>query len=131
MLPVESSRALVVAVLAVVLSACAVRPPVAPTSDNRAADAEPADDRPQQASPVPPCAWSQIRGIATLLATSNRAPDGIPSTGTWEFFPGEDILFHPVPTDVGIDTGVEYKALLKRPMSAPCKHPQLFLVAPI
>lgn len=129
MLPVESSRVLVVAALAAVLSACAVRPPVAPPDDNRAADAEPANGRPQQASPVPPCAWSQIRGVATLLATSNRAPDGNPSTGTWEFFPGEDILFHPVPADAG--AGVEYKALLKRPMSGPCKHPQLFLVAPI
>ncbi|WP_148861490.1 hypothetical protein [Marinobacter fonticola] len=68
------------------------------------------------------CAWSKVRGVASLLAQENRI-------GTWQFFPGDDILFHPVPSSAR--NGAEYRAILERPLNGPCDEERLILVAPI
>lgn len=70
----------------------------------------------------PNCAWSRVRGVVSLLAQEA-------GTGTWQFFPGDDILFHPVPDKAR--AGDEYRAILERPLNGECKKPRLLLVAPI
>ncbi|WP_166269653.1 hypothetical protein [Marinobacter caseinilyticus] len=92
----------------------------------------PSEVRPNAAKPPPEpqpealCAWSQIRGIATLLAMD---PTRQPPQGTWQFFPGDDVVFVPVPDQA--QPGDEYKALLRRPLSGGCQTPVLILVAPV
>lgn len=68
------------------------------------------------------CAWSKTRGVASLLAREKEV-------GTWQFFPGDDILFHPVPS--GAADGAEYRAILERPLNGPCEKERLILVAPL
>lgn len=109
--------------LSLLLAACATAPretvvaPVIPT---------PPGDAPAVPQPEPPCAWSQVKGVAILLVDSTESEDG---NGTWQFFPGDEILFYPTPP--GARPGAEYKALLRRPLSGSCEQPVLYLIAPI
>ncbi|SFM01622.1 hypothetical protein [Marinobacter zhejiangensis] len=110
---------------ATLLSACATSPqPATPLPS--ATEAGTHQTSPEPTRPQPLCAWSQIRGIATLLSTTSALTD--PTFATWQFFPGDDIVFHRLPQ--GANTGDEYKALLRRPMTGPCQ-PELYLVAPL
>ncbi|WP_111493832.1 MULTISPECIES: hypothetical protein [Marinobacter] len=85
-----------------------------------AADREPAPDR---SAPAPRlCAWSKTRGVAKLLAQEQ-------DRGTWQFFPGDDVVFHEVPGDAG--QGAEFRAILERPLNGPCDQERLILVAPL
>ncbi|MDC0661342.1 hypothetical protein [Marinobacter sp. SS21] len=119
----EPYRTLAAVSLATLMSACASTPWMAshPQSAPATADGDTREQRPQ-----PPCAWSQVRGIAKLLSLG-RHPDR--SQASWQFFPGDDVLFHPAPP--GSRVGDEYKALLRRPMNGPCRQLELYLVAPI
>lgn len=122
-------------VLALVISACASPP--APMPSNRAKEqppgnednhagpvtAEPPDAPRKPTRPNPEhCAWSDVRGIAKLLARTGLS-------GTWQFFPGDDVLFHAVPA--GARPEDEFKALLRRPMSGPCPTARLILFDPV
>ncbi len=122
------------------VSACASRPgpepapAVTPEPDSPSAgEATPTQPPPAPAvqppaKPTPaqlPCAWSKIRGVATLLAIAESPP----ARGTWQFFPGDEVVFHPVPESAS--TGDEFKALLRRPMSGGCKEPELVLFGPV
>lgn len=120
-------RTLAAISLATLLSACASTPWTAsPQEGDGASSPQTTDDASLGQRPEPPCAWSQVRGVAKLLALG-RAPDH--GRATWQFFPGDDILFHPAPE--GSRVGDEYKALLRRPMNGPCRQAELYLVAPI
>lgn len=76
--------------------------------------------------PARPCAWSQTRGVATLTGIAQK--QGV-AEGTWQFFPGDEVAFHPVPEQAS--KGDEYKALLRRPLSGDCEHPRLIIVSPV
>ncbi|WP_203143615.1 hypothetical protein [Marinobacter mangrovi] len=83
----------------------------------------PSDQTQQKSAPTPAlCAWSKTRGVASLLA---REED----IGTWQFFPGDDIVHHKVPDKA--DQGSEYRAILERPLNGPCDQERLILVAPV
>lgn len=125
---VNACRGLVALAIGTLLTACASQPGPAPVP-GADTDTKWQPPRPGQGAdrhPQPPCAWSQIRGIAKLLSLTSAHPE---RQATWQFFPGDDILFHPAPHDSGI--GDEFKALLKRPLNGPCDGPELYLVAPI
>lgn len=146
LLPVDkgSLRALGLAFLVTFLSACASSPPedvplvIIPEQplpeSTEASDPEPerapAPVRPQRPTqprePDKPCAWSQTRGVATLTAIAQK--HGV-AEGTWLFFPGDEVVFHPVPDEAR--KGDEYKALLRRPLSGNCEHPRLIIVSPL
>lgn len=145
-MPVDkcSLRALGLGFLVILLSACASSPPedvprvITPEQpvpeSTEASDPEPeqapAPARPQSRiqprEPDKPCAWSQTRGVATLTAIAQK--HGV-AEGTWLFFPGDEVMFHPVPDEAR--KGDEYKALLRRPLSGDCKHPRLIIVSPL
>lgn len=126
--------------LALLISACATTPPPSPPSDSNqtpatgdnhtdSVTAEPPDATETQSKPEPapesapePCAWSEVRGIAKLLAVSGQ-------TGTWQFFPGDKILFHAVPKGARVDD--EFKALLRQALSGPCPNGRLSLFDPV
>ena len=104
-----------------------VKPPnegTEPTASESEPEPEPRDEKTRETGDDTPalCAWSKTRGVASLLA---REED----VGTWQFFPGDDILFHPVPR--GARSGAEYRAILERPLNGPCEKERLILVAPI
>lgn len=129
--------------LVAILSACATSPPAdaplvivpaeqpAPqVTDEPAPEPEPSPTpskiRTTPPEPDKPCAWSQTRGVATLTGVAQK--QGV-AEGTWQFFPGDEIVFHPVPDDAS--KGDEYKALLRRPLSGDCEHPRLIIVSPV
>ncbi|MCH8499340.1 MAG: hypothetical protein LAT63_12755 [Marinobacter sp.] len=113
-------RAVLALALLTLFSACASLPdPELGDSDAAPARAKPAE-RPQ------PCAWGQQRGVAELLAIDT---DREPPLGTWQFFPGDDLVF--LTTPAGADVGDEYRAVIQRPLSGPCDQPRLRLVAPL
>ncbi|MDV2078412.1 hypothetical protein [Marinobacter xestospongiae] len=132
---------LAISLLPLLLTACAITPPgqqsPPATADPRPSTAPtpPApvvpDPKPQATQPVPEpeprCAWSQVRGIATLLSLGSAMAN--PELATWEFVPGGDVLFHPAPD--GSQPGDEFKALLERPLNGPCPRARLYLVAPL
>ncbi len=132
---IERHLRLAAPALALILGACATSP--GPTPPNGAAERAPAskgdhpnpitvespDARPMPSQPNPkPCAWADVRGIAKLLAMAGES-------GTWQFFPGDDVLFHTVPTGARPDD--EFKALLRRPISGPCPDARLILFDPV
>lgn len=120
--PLRSLGAVLVATL---LSACATTPQLNPVPDAPPATvSEPSPPAPVQ--PIPRCAWSQIRGVAIIVSVTSAMAN--PDLATWQFFPGDDIVFHPLPP--GAARGDEYKALLRRPMTGPCKA-ELYLVGPL
>lgn len=129
--------------LVVILSACTTSPtadaPLVIVPEQQAPEVteEPAPEPEQEPVVTPkrpttppepdrPCAWSQIRGVATL--TGMVLKQGIVE-GTWQFFPGDEVVFHPVPDNA--NKGDEYKALLRRPLSGDCEHPRLIIVSPV
>lgn len=146
MSPIERCGYPLAAALALTLAGCASAPPEPPQpepdfepvptvtppdreEDKAESEATPATERrdkqPRETrnKETPAlCAWSKVRGVASLLA---REED----IGTWQFFPGDDILFHPVPNGAG--KGAEYRAILERPLNGPCEKERLILVAPI
>tara|TARA_R100001460_G_scaffold76722_1_gene117718 strand:+ start:125 stop:319 length:195 start_codon:yes stop_codon:yes gene_type:complete len=63
-----------------------------------------------------------VKGVVSLLARTARV-------GTWQFFPGDDILFYPAPDSAR--PGDEYRAILERPLNGDCKAPRLVLVGPV
>lgn len=121
---------------ALVISACATAP--GPTSTDGASPQSPAEEAepPEPVTTEPPdggserprppaqepCAWTEVRGIATLLAVTGQS-------GTWQFVPGDDVLFHTVPA--GARPEDEFKALLRRPLSGPCPDARLILFDPV
>ncbi|WP_404367659.1 hypothetical protein [Marinobacter sp.] len=122
-------------IVTLMMSACASRDIPEPAPRGEPAPAPEIPQPREQEKPavrqVPPperatCAWSRIRGVATLLALT-ETPD--PPRGTWQFFPGDDIVFHPVPA--GASEGDEFKALLQRPMSGPCRDSRMVLFGPL
>lgn len=130
---------LAISLLPLLLTACATTPP-GQQSPPATADPKPStaptppapvvpDPKPQATQPVPEprCAWSQVRGIATLLSLGSAMAN--PELATWEFVPGGDVLFHPAPD--GSQPGDEFKALLERPLNGPCPRARLYLVAPL
>ena len=139
-----SLKALGLAFFLVFLSACATSPPEdipliiipeqpAPESSEEAdpepeqgPEPAPPQSRTQHREPDRPCAWSQTRGIATLTGIAQKHGT---AEGTWQFFPGDEVLFHPVPDEAS--KGDEYKALLSRPLSGDCEHPRLIIVSPV
>ena len=81
-------------------------------------------------TPKRPCAWSQTRGIATLLAatpTSDARASAVEEP--WQFVPGDKVVFHKRPDTAAV--GDEFKAMLKEPLSGPCRRPQLLLFSPL
>ena len=132
---------LAISLVPLLLTACATTPPgqqpPPATADPKPSTAPtpPApvvpDPKPQATQPVPEpeprCAWSQVRGIATLLSLGSAMAN--PELATWEFVPGGDVLFHPAPD--GSQPGDEFKALLERPLNGPCPRARLYLVAPL
>lgn len=133
-------RALTVILACVLISACASRPTPEPSppqvvqppplDPEEATPPKPTPEPDVQPDPTPepeprPCAWSNTRGIAKLLAIDE--PPG--RQGTWQFFPGDDVVFHPAPASAS--PGDEFKALLRRPMSGDCKEPELVLFGPV
>lgn len=90
-------------------------------SDEPPPQTEPRQPEPEQQPPAL-CAWSKTRGVASLLAVEE-------GTGTWQFFPGDDIVFKQVPSGAG--AGAEYRAILERPLNGPCDRERLILVAPL
>ncbi|MDX1633187.1 MAG: hypothetical protein R3280_00985 [Marinobacter sp.] len=126
----------------VLIGACASRPapetgqpgPIEPPPANLEEPAPGTEPTPvPEARPAPepqsqpgslPCAWSRTRGIATLLAIAESQRQG-----TWQFFPGDDLVFHPAPESAS--AGDEFKALLRRPMSGNCEEPELVLFGPV
>lgn len=127
MYPAKFLRPFLALVATMLLTACAISPVPVTQPDG---DPEPASPQSPSsgARPQPLCAWSQLRGIATVLSLSSAMANGSESLATWQFFPGDDIVFHPLPA--GADVGDEYKALLRRPMNGPCQ-PELYLVGPL
>lgn len=128
MFPVSTARCCAALLVSALLTACASQPAPAPAPD--------ADNDSNWQSPLPaqdgdsqrqsPCAWTQVRGVAKLLSlTSARSAQ----QATWQFFPGDDILFHPAPA--GSQVGDEFKALLRRPLNGQCETLELYLVAPL
>ena len=122
---------------ALLLSACASRsmpePPVVVEPTPTPEPARPAEAPPPQVENPQPtvpdaatCAWSRTRGVATLLAIAGAAT---PPRGTWQFFPGDDIVFHPVPESA--EEGDEFRALLQRPLRGRCGDPRLVLFSPL
>lgn len=120
------------------ISACATQPAPQPATQNaepeppsvettapEEQEASPREAQPAQETRRGPCAWSRIRGVAKLLAIAETPPD----QGTWEFFPGDDVVFHPAPEEAS--PGDEYKALLRRPMNGNCEDPELVLFGPV
>ncbi|TBW58221.1 hypothetical protein EZI54_05065 [Marinobacter halodurans] len=104
-----------------------VTPTPAPETSDHTPETEtpPAPAKPSpQTSPHTPalCAWSKTRGVASLLAREKEV-------GTWQFFPGDDIVYHRVPDEA--DQGSEYRAILERPLNGPCDKERLILVAPV
>ncbi len=127
MLHPESYRTFAAVGLATLMSACASTPWTAsPPHPQPAPLPQAAEDDLHGQWPQPPCAWSQVRGVAKLLSLGPQ-PDR--SRATWQFFPGDDILLHPAPP--GSRVGDEFKALLRRPMNGPCRQLELYLVAPL
>lgn len=121
--------------LALVISACATvpgptpatgaseQPPASKPEPAEPVVAEPPDTRHAPSRPKPgPCAWTDVRGIAKLLALTGKS-------GTWQFFPGDDVLFHTVPTGARPDD--EFKALLRRPLNGACADARLILFDPV
>ncbi len=143
-MPVDKlpARILSLVILVMILSACATSPPeeaplvIVPeqpepqVTEEPAAEPEPSPtplkSRPPPPEPHKPCAWSQIRGVATLTGVAQKQDV---TEGTWQFFPGDEVMFHPVPDDAS--KGDEYKALLRRPLSGDCEHPRLIIVSPV
>lgn len=109
--------------LTLLLAACATAPRETAVTPMIPA---PPEDPPAVPQPELPCAWSQVKGVAILLVEATADGNGI---GTWQFFPGDEILFYPTPP--GATRGAEYKALLRRPLSGSCEQPVLYLIAPI
>ncbi len=85
---------------------------------------QPPKAAPEKEQPPGVCAWSKTRGIATLLAVKTEPP-----RGTWQFFPGDKVVFHAVPDEAS--PGDEFKALLQTPMSGPCDDTRLVLFGPV
>ena len=103
-------------------SACTSLPapdPEPDMHDSTLTEVKPAE-RPQ------PCAWGQQRGVAELLAVDTERD---PPLGTWQFFPGDDLVFFPAPAKAIV--GDEYRAVIQRPLSGPCDQPRLRLVSPL
>lgn len=143
-MPVDKLPARILGLLSLVmiLSACATSPPgdaplvIVPERPAPQVTEEPAPE--PEPSPTPskshttppepdqPCAWSQTRGVATLTGIAQK--QGV-AEGTWQFFPGDEVVFHPVPDNAR--KGDEYKALLRRPLSGGCEHPRLIIVSPV
>lgn len=115
-------RSAAILLTAALLTACAATTPVTPAPEG--AVSQPTPPVPVQPSPL--CAWSQVRGVATVLSVTSAMTN--PALATWQFFPGDDIVFHPLPG--GASGGDEYKALLRRPLTGPCE-PELYLVGPL
>lgn len=123
--------------IALLISACASRsmpePQVTEEPPPAAEPVQPAEEAvPDTRTTTQPaqtederCAWSRIRGVATLLAIAR----GATARGTWQFFPGDDIVFHPVPESA--EEGDEFRALLQRPLRGPCGDPRLVLFSPL
>ncbi|MDX1755165.1 MAG: hypothetical protein R3175_03810 [Marinobacter sp.] len=124
MLHPDRCRMLATLGLMALLSACASTPWSSAPPQNEELSQPSASELGQR--PQPPCAWSQVRGVAKLVSLG-QAPDR--SRATWQFFPGDDILFHPAPP--GSQVGDEFKALLRRPLNGVCREPELYLVAPL
>ncbi|WP_375176654.1 hypothetical protein [Marinobacter mobilis] len=118
-------RATAALLVATLLSACASTPPVTSTPVDTT-DTNAHRTPPPPVQPIPRCAWSQVRGVATILSVTSAMAN--PALATWQFFPGDDIVFHPLPG--GAARGDEYKALLRRPMTGPCEA-ELYLVGPL
>ncbi|MGP4842891.1 hypothetical protein ACTXGQ_02065 [Marinobacter sp. 1Y8] len=139
----ESTATAALIVTALLLGGCASSPkpltpePVRPVPERKPAPEpvppgpstpeHPPIDAPATSAPAPPyppasCAWSQVRGVVSLLAREA-------GVGTWQFFPGDDILFYPAPDNAR--PGDEYRAILERPLNGDCKTPRLVLVAPV
>ena len=113
-------RTLLAFAMLTLLGACASLPDPEPDShDPTPIKVKPAE-RPQ------PCAWGQQRGVAELLAVDTERD---PPLGTWQFFPGDDLVFFPAPANAIV--GDEYRAVIQRPLSGPCDQPRLRLVSPL
>lgn len=140
-MPANPTPRLATSLLPLLLTACAATPPCQqppPATADPKPSTTPSPSAPVAPSPPPKatapvpqpeprCAWSQVRGIATLLSLGSAMANA--ELATWEFVPGGDVLFHPAPD--GSQPGDEFKALLERPLNGPCPRARLYLVAPL
>ncbi|WP_143269440.1 hypothetical protein [Mangrovitalea sediminis] len=69
------------------------------------------------------CAWSQVHGIAELVAVRDHH-------ATYRFYPG-NTLFRKSHPPHNASPGNEYKAIVRRPMNGPCDAPELVVVDPL
>lgn len=143
--PMPAFRVSVTLALSLAISACASRPEPAvepdpepepviqpiphivipkQTQPEPEPEPQPPKAAPKREQPPGVCAWSKTRGVATLLAVKTEPP-----RGTWQFFPGDKVVFHGVPDKAS--PGDEFKALLQTPMSGPCNETRLVLFGPV